>query len=319
MCTQSAAPRTTIDALPPALVLSILERLPRLVDRVRCTPVCKRWAALLDDPAFWSRLDFEGASREHLSSATLMGLVRRSAGRLLSLDISARCCDHMKLYPRHGEPLLEAMAAEGLTGRLESFSAPRLYDALQSVKEARSLRAACPALATVAVEVHGDWTDARAILRALSVDDGRLSLVLFPTDLAIGVLRQVREQADHGGADDAIGIVCDMLAEFATAFAEALACARAKSIRFSALDDFDDYFSLFQAAASGSSNTGRDQGAAAQQLAAVLASPRTGPRELSSEEDRIVGWFGPCPPLRSCAVRSRPSRRSASSLSGAGG
>lgn len=110
--------------LPQALHLSILLQLP-LVQRVRCTLVSKRWAALLQEPAFWSDLSFEKADHGLLQGRcgdTFLDILRRSAGQLRSLVVPSAAA-----YGAYGDGgeignFLSALAAGGLTGKLERLS-----------------------------------------------------------------------------------------------------------------------------------------------------------------------------------------------------
>lgn len=156
------------DELPQALLLSVLLLLPRLVDRVRCSLVSKRWAAVLREPALWCHLAFEGAREEHLSSDTLLQLVRRAAGQLQSLDVTAKACRGFS-GSSGGLVFLERLAAEGaLTAQLQSLcSAPDEWVTVADASDARRLAAACPALAHASVLVDCEWPDFPAVARAL--------------------------------------------------------------------------------------------------------------------------------------------------------
>lgn len=183
-----------LDSLPLPLLVRVLPK--ATVDRVRAVLVCKRWAALLREPAFWSDLCFEGARAERLSFDTVLSLARRSAGAggLHSLDLSSPSCRNCLLPPRRdGQPLLLALAAAGLTANLRSLAlAPsdaettllrladnkekkpgwRLWGSSPAPEEplaagARRLRAALPALSYADLPVTTTWAGAVAVMKEL--------------------------------------------------------------------------------------------------------------------------------------------------------
>jgi hypothetical protein len=83
----------TVAALPNALLLEVLSRLP--VDcRLRCREVCRAWRAALNERSLWRRLDLSPATGG-LARVTSDGLLRaaaaRAAGHLETLDVSG-CC-----------------------------------------------------------------------------------------------------------------------------------------------------------------------------------------------------------------------------------
>lgn len=168
------ARQATFEDLPVALLASIVEKLPRLVDRVRCALVAKRWAGLLGDPAFWVRLDFEGASEKRLSDEVILGLCRRAAGQLRVLDISAHCCSRNNRI--NESDFLEDMATAGLGAQVESFTGSQM-----DLWDIRSLRAAFPALSVAEVGIRVEVQKAVAALRALAGVRGVKSLRIHPS------------------------------------------------------------------------------------------------------------------------------------------
>jgi hypothetical protein len=80
----------TLAALPHALLLEVLSRLPA-DSRLRCAAVCRAWRAALNDRRLWLRLDLSPASGVARAAAT-EGLLRaaaaRAAGQLETLDVS---------------------------------------------------------------------------------------------------------------------------------------------------------------------------------------------------------------------------------------
>lgn len=158
--------------------VAILLKLPCVVERARCALVSKQWADVLKDPELWADLDFCGVSKEHLTDDLILRLARKAAGKLRSFDVCAPEGVNVTLQ-LGGQPLLVAMAAEGLTANLESIEA---HDGIQleTPDAARQLRAACPALRHVGIAICGAaWPDSLAIIEALSVPSAA-TLVLCP-------------------------------------------------------------------------------------------------------------------------------------------
>lgn len=260
-CLSQGTARATFDELPPALHLSVLLALPRLVDRVRCALVAKRWAALLSDPAFWAELNFDGANHA-LSDDELRGLFGRAAGKLRSLDLSDRMCFQITSL----EPILIAMAAEGLTRNLESLVCTRWDQFILSLGSLRPVLAACPRLKAATVNVDGaNWRSAVEVLKTVCVGGKGSSLVLRPV------------------------AANDSLVEFATAIADALSRSRIESITFSETydddaGDFGDEATTFNSLRVASQDWPAAEAAAAR-LAAALADPIRGPRKIETSSD----------------------------------
>jgi hypothetical protein len=86
---EAAASRTTLSALPLALLQSVLARLP--VDaRARACLVCRAWNAALAERSLWARLDLSPASgvAVAVTEAVLRAAAARAGGQLEELDLS---------------------------------------------------------------------------------------------------------------------------------------------------------------------------------------------------------------------------------------
>lgn len=162
-----------------------------LAERVRCALISKRWAALLAEPPFYAELSFEGVRRGAVTAETLLTLVRRSRGQLRSLDLTSEASGFPRILQTGHPPLavLEALAAEGLTGRLERLGLSTFL--ILGAETARRLRAACPALQRAELRCGGPWRDAFAAAAAAAFDlpggDGVDVLTHFRYENAIPV------------------------------------------------------------------------------------------------------------------------------------
>jgi hypothetical protein len=86
---EAAASRTTLCALPLALLQSVLARLP--VDaRARACVVCRAWSAALAERSLWARLDLSPASgmAVAVTDELLRAAAARANGQLEALDLS---------------------------------------------------------------------------------------------------------------------------------------------------------------------------------------------------------------------------------------
>jgi hypothetical protein len=105
----AAASRTTLCALPIALLQSVLARLP--VDaRARACLVCRAWNAALAERSLWAHLDLSPASGVAIAvtDAVLRAAAARAGGQLEALGLTS--CDDVS-YPA----LLAAVTASGAT------------------------------------------------------------------------------------------------------------------------------------------------------------------------------------------------------------
>jgi hypothetical protein len=94
----AAASRTTLCALPLALLQSVLARLP--VDaRARACVVCPAWNTALAERSLWTRLDLSPASGVAVAAteAVLEAAAARAGGQLEALDISGVYASHAAL------------------------------------------------------------------------------------------------------------------------------------------------------------------------------------------------------------------------------
>lgn len=247
-----------------------------------------------DEPAFWAELEFEGSRAEHLNDSVLLGIVRRSAGQLRSLDLSAKACKDITLK-LDGQPLLSVMAAEGLTSGLQRLSAPPGF-LLKNPGAARQLRAACPSLQRADVFQRGPWRAALPALHALSgVRLGTASIFCtLPTQ------------------DGATGF-----AAFAAALPAALAACRVDSLDFFSCGptgwwahgaENEEDLEVELATSESWEATFRRcflrdpdaANAAAARVAEALTSPLTGPRELACS----TPWDVTAPPFFADVLRS---------------
>lgn len=269
------------------------------MDRVRACLVSRRWAALLSEPTFWANLDFAGAPRKPSLVADdgdlLLRICRRSAGQLRSLDLSAfaRQCRYPDDDAEEEDqpsffPLLERMAAEGLTARLELLQSyepearkgrGRLI--LCGAEDAMRLCKACPALRSATVRFRGAWRDVAAALQTLSCA-GRSAVTiaahLSPRRLGRRRSSQALETLLRGE-----------FVAFAAALSDALRCCHIESLDLGSVhDDTGDeerpcgYWTNFFGADALFSRAGNPAAAAAaaEQLAGVLASSERGVRRL---------------------------------------
>lgn len=277
-CRRTAA---TIDDLPQVLLLQILSHLPRLVDRVRCCIVAKRWATLLREPPFWAHLSFQGVKKAR--KGLVLELGRRAAGELRSLDLANS--DDDKGMRR----VIDALAAEGLLVRLESLAASTLDSfACINAESALALRASLPAAASVVVanaqprwwgeglemDTQPRWRgEGLAVVRALRLS-GRSSIFLL-----VGTIgRKYTEEVYH--------------IAFAEAVAGMLSTCTLESLEFvleSAVDnsDMSDAFVYHDPNETGifegfcRSGTGAESmRRAVEQLATAIASADHGPRSF---------------------------------------
>lgn len=315
--------RATFDALPTAVHLSILElSSPNLADRVRCCLTCKRWAALLREPAFWAHLSFQGASAEHLDDGVLLDLCRRASTSLLSLDLSADACEHIALE-HDGEPLLAVLAAESVTANLRRLSVgPRII--VQNAFGSRKLLQQCPRLASAGVTVAGNWLDVADAVRLLPLAEGSFvaPVLAFPSAvddvnssggewrLSPSAADDDDDNDDDSDNDDGRRTPPPRAAGFSdtvTALAEALSHCRVDSLQLESglavvpppqpgVDVLEsrllpvDLAALLDASSSGAegeAQEGRTDEAAAAALGAALAHPQHGPRVLCSSGVRL--------------------------------
>lgn len=251
----------------------------------------KRWAAQLSEPAFWSRVDFEGANEQHLDDSAVVQIVRRSAGHLLSLDVSDGSCERIT-GTLCGEPLLAHLARLGLTAQLRSiFSAPRKSVTVTNSDAALQLRAALPSLTRASVHVACPWLEFPGIAAALPLA-GRTHVTLRTVSADAAEISSV--------ADARFGFV-----PFAAAVAEGLARSTVDTVVFAtppigeegedAWDlgggygfDYDEMYRLSAAADPAAAER------AAAALGAALAHPSHGPRAVSISEfdmHRSARWW----------------------------
>lgn len=256
MSTSQQPGLATFDALPPALHLSVILYLP-LVTRVRSALVSRRWAALLSEPAFWAEFSFEGANEQRLDSEVLAQLIRRAAGNLCLLDISAECCKRLALPRRVDGSALAMLAAEGLLGRLQVLSAVEDQMVIKTPDDARRLLAACPSLSSAKVFISGYWPDAVAAMRLLPLAEGASVRLMLVKD----------------GDEATTGLVA-----FATAVAEALAgCQPLSCITFLPTDDWLGNLATLHRASTASASA---KVQAYARLVAALADPLRGPEKI---------------------------------------
>lgn len=276
--TVQALGAATLDDLPPEVVLRVLLFVP-LVNRVRLCLVSKRWAALLHEPAFWTHVDFEGATagRRRVSEATVLKICKRSQGNLLSLDLSTSGEHDAPQMPRDVLPCLRPLAKRGLLTKLERLSADKGFFSIDTVRQAERLRAALPALRHAGVTVEGRCEQAAEILAALacrSVGSVRLQPIAAPDVDSDGSSSDAggdyRARARAAAADDA---PTRAFARFATAAASALSLCRVSALEFSPPCDHGAKIA-----------TPADRAAAAD-LAAALTDPIRGPTAI-----RGSGW-----------------------------
>lgn len=265
-------PLTTIDDLPPVILQCILDKLPSLVERVRCALIAKRWSSLLNEPAFWAHLDFRNVTRD-VTSDVLLQICQRAAGQLRVLDLSGPASPQT-IFWRRDQTLFEPSTdGGGLFERLESLTyQPGSLGTLRSGADARLLRERirerCPALVSVGpVSVEGAWQDAAAALCELPawVRVGRATVFAVCTDPANPtppVQHQHQQQTAPG------------FAAFAIALASGLARCRVDTLVLPSGKP-DDFQTLFDRTAA-SNRASAD--AAAATLGAALASPAGGPR-----------------------------------------
>lgn len=83
---------TTLDSLPPTLLLHILALLPADT-RLRCAELSRAFRAVVAEPSLWRALDFSAASgvSRPVSAALLHAAAARARGGLRTLDVSG--CD----------------------------------------------------------------------------------------------------------------------------------------------------------------------------------------------------------------------------------
>lgn len=292
-----STPATSIDALPPALLLGVLLKISSLDTRVRCASlVAKSWAALLREPAFWAELSFEGANAEHLDDSTLLALAQRASGKLVTLDVTADACSRVTLQLR-GEPLLRRMALDGLLGSLVSLSAgPRQTAAVVFAADARLLRASCPALSEVRIPLEGDWPLVAAVRRILPFARDCPCVLRITDAETIGTsdgeaaTSSDEEDADGdggGAAARAPRAAASLLAfpAFASAAAAALRRSPAAHLTIRGLrHQVGGLLAAFRRAEAA------DPAAAlraASRLGAALADPRSGPDRLSLDSAHL--------------------------------
>jgi hypothetical protein len=193
----------TLAALPHALLLEVLSRLP--VDcRLRCAAVCRAWRAALNERSLWLRLDLSsatgGLSRRRTPRMATDGLLRaaaaRAAGHLETLDVSGFCkisSAALLRVVRGNSASLREVDLSGVERR--PFRSPAEVEVL--LRAAPRLRACHAAVFTTArVEV------ARAMLRA------------DPPFAALR-LRGLRVEQGHGGlfeADAVLALAADLSA-----------------------------------------------------------------------------------------------------------
>jgi hypothetical protein len=83
----------TLAALPHALLLEVLSRLP-VDSRLRCAEIHRSWRVAADTPTLWRRLDLSpatGGPARAAGDGLLRATAARAAGHLETLDVSG-CC-----------------------------------------------------------------------------------------------------------------------------------------------------------------------------------------------------------------------------------
>lgn len=216
---------------------------------------------LLGEPAFWAEISFEGSTRpQSLNDELLLTLARRAGGNLLSLDVSGPECSGIELK-HQGRPLLEVMAAEGLTARLRSLSAMGKVKIVDTARAA-ALLAACPALTSVEIELDGAWPGVAEAMHMLPLAGERSCASFNLTE----------------GPEEQTGFVA-----FVTAISEALASCAVGRVGFFPLrgpePDFDPLLDLRALIARSTAPAAAVDQAVAR-LAAALADPEHGPRAV---------------------------------------
>jgi hypothetical protein len=160
----------TVAALPHALLLEVLSRLPRglpLDCRLRCAEVYRSWRAAADDPTLWRRLDLSpatGGLARAASDSLLRAAAARAAGRLQALDLSA--CGRITheavcaVAAENAGALVELRLAAPNTDLWRSW--PRL---VLSVQQLDALLQAAPLLRVLEAYVECRNAEARRLLR----------------------------------------------------------------------------------------------------------------------------------------------------------
>jgi hypothetical protein len=161
---EAATSRTTLCALPLALLQSVLARLP--VDaRARACVVCRAWNAALAERSLWTRLDLSAASGMALAvtEAVLRAAAARSGGQLEALDISD--CDDVG----HRAILAVVTASAATLHELRVCDNPNKNIAERTELESRQvedLLRAAPRLRVFDAELHCDTVaEASRLLR----------------------------------------------------------------------------------------------------------------------------------------------------------
>jgi hypothetical protein len=154
MATPPAAP-CYFEALPAALVLRVLQRVPADA-RGRCACVCRAWRTALDEPAAWAHLDLSPAGGVATATdALLAAAAARARGQLLSLDVSDATAISLAAL------CAVAAANAGTLTRLRACHA----EARLAPRDVDALLAAAPRLAELSASLHATPAQASALLR----------------------------------------------------------------------------------------------------------------------------------------------------------
>lgn len=100
------------------------QHIPCLRERVRCALVSRRWAALLENPAFWADASFSGAAATRLTNAAFLQLCLRSAGNLHTVKLAGMGTRKSERALGVGgvAAALCALADAGMASRLHTLS-----------------------------------------------------------------------------------------------------------------------------------------------------------------------------------------------------
>jgi hypothetical protein len=149
----------SISALPHALLLEVLSRLPA-DSRLRCREVCRAWRTALNERSLWLRLDLSpasGVARAAAKKGLLRAAAARAGGQLETLDVSG-------CHTITSDALLEVVRANSASLRqLHSRGDTSL---LCSAAALATLLRAAPGLRACRARVYTyERAEARAMLR----------------------------------------------------------------------------------------------------------------------------------------------------------